>query len=95
MVLSHPDHSDPVTWRQYKAVETMRAEFEGWDPKLTKLIGMIESTVKWPLVSGAKLERWVHPEKKMIIMGDAAHAMVPYMSQGMLYAQLIHLRYTR
>lgn len=43
---------------------------------------MIDSTLKWPLLSGTPLEHWVAPSKKLLILGDAAHAMVPYMSQG-------------
>lgn len=36
--------------------------------------------MKWPLFSGSLTNRWV--SKKLIIMGDAAHSMLPYMSQG-------------
>lgn len=43
---------------------------------------MIEHTQKWPLLSGVSLPRWCAPSKKLLILGDAAHAMVPYMSQG-------------
>jgi salicylate hydroxylase len=48
--------------------------------RLEKIIGMIESTIKWPLVSGTPLTRWA--SGRIIILGDAAHAMLPYMSQG-------------
>jgi salicylate hydroxylase len=43
---------------------------------------MIDTTLKWPLLSGTRLKHWVTPSKKLLILGDAAHAMVPYMSQG-------------
>jgi salicylate hydroxylase len=32
MVLCHPDDSDPARWTQETALESMRNEFEGWDP---------------------------------------------------------------
>lgn len=32
MVLSHPDTTDPSIWDPAKAVDDMKAEFEGWDP---------------------------------------------------------------
>ncbi|KAJ5654888.1 hypothetical protein N7490_001891 [Penicillium lividum] len=80
MVLSHPDVTDPSTWDPLKAVDDMKAEFEGWDPVLTKIIGMVEKTLKWPLISGSVLDKWVLD--KLVILGDAAHAMLPYMSQG-------------
>ncbi|KAM3070208.1 hypothetical protein ACMFMG_003753 [Clarireedia jacksonii] len=82
MVLSHVDTSDPSTWRPENAVKDMQGYFEGWDPRLTKIIAMIDKTIKWPLLSGKPLPRWVSPSKKVLILGDAAHAMVPYMSQG-------------
>ncbi|RHZ58557.1 hypothetical protein CDV55_105320 [Aspergillus turcosus] len=80
MVLSHPDTSDPAMWDVRTALQDMKAEFEGWDPVLTKIIGMVEKTIKWPLVSGSLLNRWMRG--KLVILGDAAHAMLPYMSQG-------------
>ncbi|KAJ5657186.1 uncharacterized protein N7484_000835 [Penicillium longicatenatum] len=80
MVLSHPDATDPSTWNPLRAVDDMKAEFDGWDPVLTKIIGMVEKTLKWPLISGSVLDKWVLD--KLVILGDAAHAMLPYMSQG-------------
>lgn len=38
--------------------------------------------MKWPLLSGKPLRTWVASSGKLLIIGDAAHAMVPYMSQG-------------
>jgi salicylate hydroxylase len=43
---------------------------------------MINSTLKWPLVSGVPLKTWLSPSTKLLLIGDAAHAMVPYMSEG-------------
>ncbi|KAL2817024.1 hypothetical protein BDW59DRAFT_182366 [Aspergillus cavernicola] len=80
MVLSHPDSSDPSTWDGQTALEDMKAEFQGWDPVLTKIISMAEKSIKWPLLSGSLLKRWTRG--KLVILGDAAHAMLPYMSQG-------------
>lgn len=85
MVLSHPDRSDPASWNQKtpeQILSDMRDHFRGWDPTLTKVINMIRTTLKWPLMSGSALPNWVAPSNKLAIMGDAAHAMVPYMSEG-------------
>lgn len=43
---------------------------------------MIKNTIKWPLMSGSRLQSWISKSQKLLILGDAAHAMVPYMSQG-------------
>jgi len=82
MVLSHPETSDPSTWKQDTALADMRKHFQGWDPRLVKIINMIESTMKWPLLTGYPLDRWISSSGKVLIIGDAAHAMVPYMSEG-------------
>jgi salicylate hydroxylase len=85
MVLSHPDRSDPAAWNQQspdKILSDMQSHFSGWDPRLTKIIGMIKTTLKWPLISGSPLGRWIAQSNKLLIMGDAAHPMVPYMSEG-------------
>lgn len=82
MVLSHPETSDSSTWRQETALEDMKRHFQGWDPRLSKVINMIQSTLKWPLLTGKPLKRWVSLSGKLLIIGDAAHSMVPYMSEG-------------
>ncbi|KAI6429285.1 hypothetical protein MCOR22_010325 [Pyricularia oryzae] len=82
MVLSHVDHSDPSTWKAETAVADVNREFAGWDPRLTKIISLITSCIKWPLTNGRKLRSWVSRGSRLVILGDAAHAMVPYMSQG-------------
>tara|TARA_R110002003_G_scaffold31_8_gene1908 strand:- start:1466 stop:1906 length:441 start_codon:yes stop_codon:yes gene_type:complete len=38
--------------------------------------------MKWPLKTGQQLPSWTSASSKLLIMGDAAHAMLPYMSQG-------------
>ena len=38
--------------------------------------------MKWPLKVIQPLKTWTSSSSKLIIIGDAAHAMLPYMSQG-------------
>lgn len=92
LVLSHPDSSDPRNWDQAQAIDDMRKHFEGWDPQLRKVISMVNSTMKWPLLTGVRLSRWIHPSNKLIILGDAAHAMLPYMSEGKSHPRGLHIR---
>lgn len=58
------------------------ADCNGIDNRLTKVISLIKTCLKWPLSHGSKLQSWLHESSKFVILGDAAHAMVPYMSQG-------------
>jgi salicylate hydroxylase len=51
--------------------------------RLFKVIRKINKTLKWPLMSGdTSISHWVAQSGKLLMLGDAAHAMVPYMSQG-------------
>lgn len=43
---------------------------------------MIDQALKWPLINGVPLPTWTAPSGKLLMLGDAAHPMVPYMSQG-------------
>jgi salicylate hydroxylase len=83
MVLSHVDHSDPSTWKPENAIKEMKEYFLGWDLQLNKVIDMIDKTLKWPLLTGDSLDKWVSDSSKLVVLGDAVHAMVPYMSQGL------------
>ncbi|KAJ5198680.1 uncharacterized protein N7498_007797 [Penicillium cinerascens] len=80
MVLSHPDDGSGWDTTEEETIADMRKEFEGWDPVLSKIINMIDKTLKWPLFSGSIMNRWI--SGKLVVLGDAAHAMLPYMSQG-------------
>ncbi|KKY15207.1 putative salicylate hydroxylase [Diplodia seriata] len=82
VVLIHPEPSDPSTWKQETALDDMKKQFVGWDRSVTKLISLIDKTLKWPMMAGQSLERWVSESNKVVIIGDAAHAMLPFMGQG-------------
>jgi salicylate hydroxylase len=38
--------------------------------------------MKWPLTVARPLKSWLSVSSRLVVMGDAAHAMLPYMSQG-------------
>lgn len=61
--------------------------------RLTKIISLVEKTLKWPLLSGSPLSRWV--SGRVVVLGDAAHAMLPYMSQGMFIYNNIYILHSR
>lgn len=53
---------------------------------VVKLASLITKVLKWPVMTGSPLPRWVlgtYPQTpRLVILGDAAHYMLPYMSQG-------------
>ena len=54
--------------------------FAGWHPAVTEMVGATDDGARWALHDLAPLERW-HTDRA-VLMGDAAHAMVPHQGQG-------------
>ena len=42
----------------------------------------MKEPVKWPLFAVSPLPQWVSASGKFALLGDAAHAMVPYLALG-------------
>ncbi|KAG9124299.1 hypothetical protein FRC07_012099 [Ceratobasidium sp. 392] len=87
IVLLHPDGRDGTTpavesWTAMGSVENMRKDFSGWEPRIEKMLQLIPSPLRWLLADREPLEKWVHDEGKVTLLGDACHPMLPYRAQG-------------
>src|SRR4051812_30060611 len=56
------------------------ASFRGWHPAVTEMIGAAESPIRWGLFAVRPLLRWYRG--RVVILGDAAHGMLPHHGQG-------------
>ncbi|CAF9908045.1 MAG: hypothetical protein ALECFALPRED_004207 [Alectoria fallacina] len=63
-------------------VVEMRDFFRGWDPRLRLLLDIAQGVSKWPLCTSIGTGEWVHPEANFALLGDACHAMLPFLAQG-------------
>ena len=81
MVLSHHrDHK--VEDVEDVDMDDFRATYKDFDPRIKKIIGMVPTARRWPLLVTGPLKTWSTPEKNIVLMGDAAHSMTNHMAQG-------------
>ena len=67
-------------WMEECAVTDAVDTFAGWHPAVTEMVGATDVGARWALHDLAPLHRW-HTDR-VVLMGDAAHAMVPHQGQG-------------
>lgn len=60
----------------------LREYYKDVDPRVKKVIDLVPSSKRWPLLITGPLESWSSPEKNMVLIGDAAHSMVNHLAQG-------------
>lgn len=69
-----------TAWMEQCDVGDAVDAFHGWHPAVTEMVGATDIGERWALHDLAPLARW-HTER-VVLMGDAAHAMVPHQGQG-------------
>jgi len=68
------------TWSAKADKEAFLRVFRDWPAEIRNLLRQPESWLKWALCSVDASGPWTHGH--VALMGDAAHAMLPYMAQG-------------
>jgi len=68
------------SWTADGEIADLAREFDGWDNRLHQLIASATSTKRWALYDRAPLEQWT--KGRVALLGDAAHAMLPFFAQG-------------
>lgn len=68
------------SWTDRGDLDQARAAFEGWHPQVRALLGAVDETFVWALLDRAPLRRW--SVGRTTLLGDACHAMLPFMAQG-------------
>lgn len=85
LVFAGPDPSDTSkvgAWNGPANLEELKNEYEGWEASVQEILNKTETVHKWRIGEVADLERWRSESGKVVLLGDAAHAMMPYTAQG-------------
>ena len=56
-----------------------RKAFSQWDAKFQSLLSIAQSCSKWTLLQAPIATHWTHPDGKFALLGDSAHAMLPFL----------------
>jgi salicylate hydroxylase len=81
LVLSHPGKATPGKWNEPGDLNDMKQQYSKFDPIVQRVLQEVKSCLKWKLADLPPLSNWVSESGKVVLIGDAAHAMVPYLAQ--------------
>jgi salicylate hydroxylase/6-hydroxynicotinate 3-monooxygenase len=82
-VTSVPEAADwitPESWSAKGDVVELRAAYEGFHRDVRTVLEACPDCHKWAILEREPLTRW--SDGKVVLLGDAAHPMTPYMAQG-------------
>lgn len=82
IVMSHPGQASVGKWNEPGDIDEMNRTYEKFDPVVRKTLSYVDKALKWTLADLPALPRWRSKNGRVVLVGDAAHAMLPYLSQG-------------
>lgn len=66
----------------YENLEAFRKRWSDFEPAVTELLGETTTVTRWRIAELPDLPTWSSSGGRIILLGDAAHAVPPYAGQG-------------
>ena len=79
-VIDEPQRWTAPAWMESTEPGAHLAAFAGWHPAVTQMIAAVPQSPRWGLFARRPLASW--SRGSAVLLGDAAHAMLPHQGQG-------------
>jgi salicylate hydroxylase len=68
------------SWTDRGEIADALASYQGWHPQVRGILGAVDETFIWALFDRKPMTHW--SVGRVTLLGDACHAMLPFMAQG-------------
>ncbi|KAF5619287.1 salicylate hydroxylase [Fusarium tjaetaba] len=62
--------------------QVVKSFFSSFNPTVVALANMVQSCSRWRLARLEPLDTWSSPKRRLVLLGDSAHAMLPNLAEG-------------
>lgn len=81
MVLAAPGEASVGIWNEPVSVDTVRKAFSEFEPTVNHLLDCADVSHQWRIAEAPPLPRWSSENGRVLLVGDAAHGMMPFAAQ--------------